>query len=92
MIYRFSDLTLIFQNSHSYIYRFSDLTLIDHIETCMNSKGLCSLSGCQDRTVLACPSVQKGKVLVVFLDQQKIQAAQSGMNNQSRRLVPVFLF
>lgn len=71
------DIVLVAIDRKIYIYRFSDLTLIDHIETCANPRGLCALSGSQDRTVLACPaSVHKGKALVVFYDQQKLQNAQ----------------
>eukprot|EP00392_Amoebophrya_sp_AT5.2_P001139 g1141.t1 len=78
------DIVLVLIDRKVYIYRFSDLTLIDHIETFPNPRGLCTLSASQDRTVLACPGVQKGKILVVFYDQQKIQSAQSGLANTNQ--------
>jgi len=74
------DVVLVLIEKKVYVYRFSDLTLIDHIETVPNTKGLCSISSVADKTVIACPGVQKGKCLVVFYNQAKIAQAQSYSN------------
>lgn len=66
-----------------YVYNFSDLKLLDHIETCPNPKGLCSLNTDGDTTILACPDKQIGFAVVIFSDPQKtvnIKAHQSSLS------------
>lgn len=54
-----------------YVYNFADLKLVDHIETTMNSKGLCALCPYSSNTVLVCPGLQRGHVRVELYDMKK---------------------
>lgn len=47
-----------------FVYNFSDLKLIDHIETCQNPKGLCSLNNEGDYTIIATPDRLVGHVFI----------------------------
>lgn len=38
-----------------FVYNFNDLKLVDHIETCPNPKGLCSLNSGGEVKILCCP-------------------------------------
>jgi len=54
----------------SYVYNFADLKLVDHIETTLNSKGLCALGMDPANHVLVCPGLQKGHVRVELYDSK----------------------
>lgn len=59
-----SNKTVVVLENKIFVYNFSDLKLIDHIETCVNPKGLCSLNDDPDVTRLACPDRTIGYVAV----------------------------
>lgn len=48
-----------------YVYNFADLKLLHQIETTANPKGLCALSPATSSSVLACPGLHRGQVLVM---------------------------
>ena len=54
-----------------YVYNLQDLKIRDHITTCLNPRGLCSLSTDNERIVLACPDSKKGQVLVKIYSEEK---------------------
>nr|CCA25003.1 conserved hypothetical protein [Albugo laibachii Nc14] len=54
-----------------YVYNFADLKLVDHIETIVNPRGLCSLCPSPSNTVLACPGVSRGTVRIELYDARK---------------------
>lgn len=47
-----------------FIYNFADLKLLDHMDTCLNPKGLCSLNLDSENTILACPDKLLGQVTI----------------------------
>lgn len=49
----------------------ADLKLVDHIETIVNPRGLCSLCPSPSNTVLACPGVSRGTVRIELYDARK---------------------
>ncbi|CEM36577.1 unnamed protein product [Vitrella brassicaformis CCMP3155] len=54
-----------------FVYRFRDLQLIEAVDTIQNPRGLMDVasSPSDSRIVLACPGLQRGRVLVVFYSQ-----------------------
>jgi WD repeat-containing protein 45 len=54
-----------------YVYSLQDLKIRDHITTCSNPRGLCSLSTDSDRIVIACPDSKKGQVLIKIYSEDK---------------------
>uniref|UniRef100_A0A0G4HMU9 Uncharacterized protein n=1 Tax=Chromera velia CCMP2878 TaxID=1169474 RepID=A0A0G4HMU9_9ALVE len=58
-----------------YLYRFRDLVLLDDIETVANPQGICAVASLKNgRVCLACPAMQKGRVLVIFYKNFNQQA------------------
>lgn len=50
-----------------FMYDFSDLKLNDHIETCSNPRGLCSVNNePESNIVLACPDKTLGQLAISF--------------------------
>ena len=56
-----------------YVYNLQDLKICDHINTCSNPKGLCSLSSDAQRIVLACPDSKKGHAIVKIYSEDKFR-------------------
>jgi WD40 repeat protein len=65
------DCVIVVLETKVYVYNFIDLKLRDHIETFPNPDGLCAISYISGNYVLACPSLQKGHVLVQRYDAQQ---------------------
>lgn len=66
-----------------FLYNFADLKLLEHIDTCPNPLGLCSMNTDGDYTVLACPDKQAGHVNIHHWDKKTItsvKAHQSQLN------------
>lgn len=59
-----ADKIVVVLESKIFVYNFSDLKLLEHIETCPNPLGLCSLNTEGDQTILACPIKDVGYVNV----------------------------
>jgi len=53
------------------VYNFADLARVHSIETADNPSGLCALSASPLHNVLACPSMQRGKVRVELYDSRQ---------------------
>lgn len=51
-----------------FVYNFSDLRLEQQMDTATNESGLCVISPTTERTVLACPGLNKGQVRVELFD------------------------
>ena len=51
-----------------FVYNFSDLKLEQQMDTANNERGLCVISPTTERTVLACPGLNKGQVRVELFD------------------------
>jgi len=58
------DRIIVILESKIFVYNFSDLKLLDHIETCPNPLGLCSMNTEGENTILACPHKSAGKVTI----------------------------
>ena len=56
------DRIVVILESKIFVYNFSDLKLLDHIETCPNPLGLCSMNTEGDHTIIACPDKTAGSV------------------------------
>lgn len=59
-----ADRIVVVLESKIFVYNFSDLKLLEHIETCPNPLGLCSMNTEGDDTILACPDKDVGYVQV----------------------------
>jgi len=59
-----ADRVIVVLEEKIFVYNFSNLKLMDHIETCPNPRGLCSLNTEGDYTILACPDKNVGFVSV----------------------------
>ena len=66
-----------------FVYNFNDLKLVDHIETCSNPKGLCSLNSDQDVHILVCPDKQIGHVNIINYEQKKSTTIKAHQSNLS---------
>ena len=67
------DKVVVVLESRIYVYNFADLRLIDAIDTCMNPKGLCTLSSDPNISVLATPDKTKGSVKVTIYEKNHSQ-------------------
>jgi len=63
------DKVVVVLESRIYVYNFGDLRLIDAIDTCMNPKGLCSISADPELAVLATPDKTKGSIKVTIYEK-----------------------
>jgi len=51
-----------------FVYNFSDLKMEQQIDTAANERGLCAISPTTERTVMACPGLNRGQVRVELFD------------------------
>lgn len=66
-----------------FVYNFNDLKLVDHIETCPNPKGLCSLNWGGDVKILCCPDKQVGHVNIILYQEKRSTTIKAHQSNLS---------
>lgn len=77
------DKVVVVLESRIYVYNFADLRLIDAIDTCLNPKGLCSLSSDPNVSVLATPDKNKGHVKVTIYEKNHSHVIAAHTNSVS---------
>jgi hypothetical protein len=55
-----------------FIYNFSTLKLLNHIDTCSNPKGLCSMNTDSKKTIIACPGKKLGSVFIMYNSEKQV--------------------
>ncbi|KRX08693.1 WD40-repeat-containing domain [Pseudocohnilembus persalinus] len=72
-----ADRIVVILESKIFVYNFSDLRLLEHIQTCPNPLGLCSLNTEGDQSIMACPDGEVGYVNILLWGQGKKQVIKA---------------